>query len=294
MTKIFLDYDQHGLDRAYDQRAWAANMEDVLAEYATASEQARKRLGRPTIYSYGPTPIERVEVFQTSAPLAPVLIFIHGGAWRRGTAADYSFLAEMFVDAGVNYVAVDFTPVTTVDGDLRAVASQVTRAIAWVGTHAERFGGNPDRVYLAGHSSGAHLAAAAVTADWTELGATKDILKGALLISGMYDLRPVRLSARNSYVRLDDTSEAALSPARHLSGLDVPLIVAWGSKESPEFIRQGQAFVSAGKALAKHIEGIQVNGLNHFEILKTLAQKQSSIGRAALDLIGSKLSSRIP
>lgn len=100
MTKIFLDYDQQGLDRAYDQRAWAANMEHVLAEYATASEQVRQRLGKPAIYSYGPTPIERVEVFPTSAPLAPVLIFIHGGAWRRGTATDYSFLAEMFVGAG--------------------------------------------------------------------------------------------------------------------------------------------------------------------------------------------------
>ena len=125
---------------------------------------------------------------------------------------------------------MDFAPVTAVDGDLRAVASQVTRAIAWVGANAGRLGGDPDRIFLAGHSSGAHLAAAAVTADWTALEAAKDILKGALLVSGIYDLRPVRMSARNSYVRLDDTSEAALSPARHLNGLDVPLIVAWGSK----------------------------------------------------------------
>jgi arylformamidase len=91
-------------------------------------------------------------------------------------------------------------------------------------------------------------------------------------------------------VRLDDASEAALSPIRHLGDLNVPLIVAWGSKESPEFIRQGKAFVSTGKALGKRVKDIQVSELNHFEILQTLAQKQSSIGRAALDLVDPQFS----
>jgi arylformamidase len=289
MTKVFLDYDQQSLDRAYDQKAWAANMEDVLAEYTAASMQVRKRLGEPTIYNYGPTPVERVEVFRATAASAPVQIFLHGGAWRRGTASDYSFLAQTFVDAGAHYVAVDFAPVTAVDGDLNVLTSQVLRAVAWVYANAERFGGDPDRIFVAGHSSGAHLAAVAATADWAALGAPPDILKGGLLVSGMYDLKPVRLSARSSYVRIDDVSEAALSPVRHMDRLSAPLTVAWGSEESPEFIRQGKALVSAGKALGKRIDAIQITGLNHFEVLKTLVQKQSPIGRAALGLIGPYL-----
>jgi arylformamidase len=287
MTKVFLDYDQLGLDRAYDQRMWAPNMEDVLTEYTAASLQTRKRLGEPTIYSYGPTPIERLEVFRARTELAPVQIFIHGGAWRRGAASDYSFLADVFVEAGIHFVAVDFTSVTAAGGDLNVLATQVLRAIAWVSANAGMFGGDSTRLFLAGHSSGAHLAGIAITAEWTTLGAPPDVLKGGVLVSGMYDLKPVRLSARSSYLHLDDVSENALSPIRNLDRLHVPIIVVWGSEESPEFIRQGHTLAAAGKALSKRIDMVQINGVNHFEVLNTLAKKESPVSRAVLSLIKS-------
>jgi arylformamidase len=286
MAKVFLDYDQKSLDRAYDQKAWASNMEDILGEYRIASLRVRKALGEPAIYNYGPTPAERMEVFRANATSAPVQIFVHGGAWRRGAASDYSFLAETFIRSGIHFVAVDFAAVTAVEGDLSVLATQVMRAIAWAYTNAWKFGGDPDQLFLAGHSSGAHLAAVAATADWAASGVPGNILKGGLLVSGMYDLKPVRLSARSSYVKLDDGSEEALSPIRHLDRLQAPLVVAWGSAESPEFIRQGQTFVSAGNALGKQIGGVQIDGLNHFEALNTLVEKQSVIGRSALGLIG--------
>ena len=179
-------------------------------------------------------------------------IFVHGGAWRRGTAAEYAFPAETLIPAGVHYVAIDFASVLNTGGDLRVLASQIQNAVIWIHGHAQRFGGNPDRLYLAGHSLGAHLAACALTADWSALGAPPDILKGGFLASGIYDLQPVRLSARSGYIAFNDDVVNDLSPCRHIDRLSAPLAVAWGSRESPEFIRQARDFAAAAHAAGKN------------------------------------------
>jgi arylformamidase len=287
MAAVFLDYDQAALDAAYDQAVWAPNRDALLAGYAARSAACRERLGPPLRFAYGPTPAEGLELFRAAASPAPVLIFVHGGAWRGGAAADYAFPAELFVAAGVHYAALDFAPAQDIGGDLRVMAAQVQRAILWLHGNAARFGGDPDRLYLAGHSSGAHLAAVAMTADWPSLGAPADILKGGLLASGMYDLRPVRLSARSRYVAFDDEMEARLSPIRHVDRLSAPLGVAWGSRESPEFIRQGRDFAAAATAAGKPVERLVAEGTNHFEMMATLDRADGLLGRAALALIGA-------
>jgi arylformamidase len=285
MTAVFLDYDQSGLDAAYDQTVWASNMETMLKGYASASAKTRERLGAPRRFRYGPTAVEELDVFRAPADKAPTLIFVHGGAWRRGAAADYAFPAETFVAAGVHYVALDFAAVTDVSGDLRVLASQVRRAVAWIHAHAHEFGGDCDWLYLAGHSSGAHLAAVALTTDWNAVGAPAQILKGGVLACGMYDLHPVRLSARSSYVAFDDDTEAKLSAIRHIDRLSAPLVVAWGTNESPEFIRQAREFAAAVKAAGKPVEALVADGCNHFEVMNTFATAEQLLGRAALNLI---------
>ena len=285
MAAVFLDYDQAALDAAYDQAVWAPNREAVLAGYVSASAQCRARLGVPLRFAYGPTPVERLDVFRAAGDAAPVLVYVHGGAWRAGTAAVYAFPAATFVSAGVHYVALDFAAVQDVNGDLGVMASQVQRAVVWVHDNAARFGGDPARLYLAGHSSGAHLAAVALTADWPALGAPPDILKGGLVASGMYDLHPVRLSARSRYVAFDDEMVELLSPIRHIDRLSAPLTVAWGTKELPEFMRQGAAFAAAVKAVGKPVETVVAEGANHFEIMATIGHAEGALGRAALALI---------
>jgi len=288
MTAVFLDYDQSRLDAAYDQTVWASNMQTLLAGYASASAKTRERLGAPRRFRYGPTAVEELDVFRASTHRAPTLIFVHGGAWRRGAAADYAFSAETFVAAGVHYVVLDFAAVTDVGGDLRVLASQVRHAIAWVHGHVHEFGGDSDRLYLAGHSSGAHLAAVALTTDWKAEGAPARILKGGVLACGMYDLHPVRLSKRSSYVTFDDDTEAALSPLRHIEQLSAPLVVAWGTNESPEFIRQGREFTAAAKAAGKSVEALVADGCNHFEVMNTFATAEQLLGRATLNLIKTR------
>jgi arylformamidase len=191
------------------------------------------------------------------------------------------------VHAGAHYVVPDFVDVTRTDGDLRPMVEQVRRAIAWVRRNARSFGGDPERIFLSGHSSGAHLASCALLTDWRrDFDLPADTLKGALLVSGIYDLKPVRLSARSRYVRFDDDVEAALSPQRHLARLNLPLVVAYGTLESPEFQRQSRDFAAAAQAAGKPMQLLVAEGYNHFEITETLANPYGLLGRAALAQMG--------
>jgi len=163
------------------------------------------------------------------------------------------------------------------------MADQVRRAVAWVYKNAASFGGDPNRIYVSGHSSGAHLAGVVLTTDWKkEFGLPSDILKGGLLISGMYDLKPVRLSARSNYVKFDDAMEQALSSQRHLDKLSAPLIVAHGTLETPEFQRQTREFAAAVKAAGKPVELIVCEGYNHFEMAETFGNPYGLTGAAVL------------
>src|SRR5882672_7487160 len=153
--RVWLDLDQKELDDAYDQSVYAPNQLQITGRYATNSEATRARLGAPRRFAYGSTPVEGLDVFTTARPSAPVNVFVHGGAWRGGVAKNYAFPAELFVNAGANFVVLDFSPVQDLGGNLTMMAEQVRRALAWVYRNAKEFGGDASRLYLSGHSSGA-------------------------------------------------------------------------------------------------------------------------------------------
>ena len=280
---VWLDMDQKALDDAYDQAKYAPNIRQVVGRYRTNSALTRAHLGAPKRLSYGATPIEGMDLFATRAANAPINVFLHGGAWRGELAEYYAFPAEMFVHAGAHYISVDYNNVTETNGDLLPMAEQCRRAVAWVYKNAASFGGDPNRIYLSGHSSGAHLGGVVMVTDWEkDFGLPKDVIKGGVLVSGMYDLKPVRLSARSNYVKFTDEAEHALSAQRHLARLNAPVIVAYGSLETPEFQRQSRDFVDAVKNAGKTAELIRGEGYNHFEFIETMANPYGQLGRAAL------------
>jgi len=283
--KVFLDYDQAALDRAYDQTQWAANQQEVIARRVAAGDAVRARLGEPRRLAYGTTPVEQLDLFVTTRPRAPVMVFLHGGAWRAGDARSQAFAAEMFVNAGVHFVAPDFGLV--MDIGLDGMVAQVRRAVAWMAANAASFGGDPTRIYVGGHSSGSHLAANVLVTDWAkDFGLPADLIKGGLCTSGMYDLKPVRLSARSSYVKFDDRIEHELSPIRHLARLRCPVVVAYGTKDSPEFQRQSREWAEALRARGRLHALVVGEGMNHFELPETLADPSSPLGRTVLSLLG--------
>ena len=279
---VWLDMDQQALDDAYDQIVYAPNREQVTQRRIANSVRARAAIGAHERVAYGETAIEVLDIYRTKKASAPVNIFVHGGAWRANRAADYSCLAEPFVRAGAHFVILDFTNVEETGGSLVPMVEQVRRAVAWVYNNAGTFGGDPGRLYLTAHSSGSHLGGCVVTHDWRREGLPSDILKGAALSSGMYDLKPVRLSKRSKYVKFTDEMEQALSAQRHLDKLATPLVLAHGTYETPEFQRQTRDFHAAVKAAGKPVELLVGEGYNHFEMLETLANPFGLLGRAVL------------
>jgi arylformamidase len=261
LTKVFLDYDQKALDDQYEQRVWVPHADEIIRRYGEKSNLVRKKIGEPLVERYGPTPPETLDIYGSGKK---AFVFVHGGAWKRQSSREQAFPAEPIIAAGAAYVALNFANLPSVT--LPEMAGQVCRGIQWVRDNLSK------EVVLFGHSSGGHLGGVALT--------KIPYIKAALLVSGIYDLLPVRLSARNDYVRLDERLEHEYSPIRHTERISCPVTVAWAEKESQDFYRQSKAF--ADKLGAPSIIG---EGLNHFEIVETLADPRSPLGRAALNML---------
>lgn len=231
-----------------------------------ASDAVRTRIGEPRTERYGPAPIETLDIYGQGKK---AFVFVHGGAWKRQSKRENAFAAETIVQVEAAYVALDFALLPSVT--LPEMVAQVCRGIEWVRRHLS------SEIVLCGHSSGSHLAACALTG--------MDGVGNALLVSGIYDLLPVRLSARNQYVRLDEQLEHEYSPIRHAGRIACPVTVAWAEHEAAEFARQSREFSSALKLTGKLTEAMVGKGLNHFEIIETLADPGSALGRAALNML---------
>jgi arylformamidase len=282
---VFLNYDQLELDASYDQAYYEPLIGQVAKRLASNSEAVRARLGAPQRMAYGPTEIEKLEIYRTKAANAPVFVMIHGGSWQTGAAKDYGFPAEVFVNAGAHFVVLDFIDIKTAGGDLGVMADQVRRGIAWVCKNTASFGGDPARVYIGGHSSGGHLCGVALITDWPEFGLPETAVKGGLCMSGMYEMDPVRISWRREFVHFTDRMADAMSAQRHIDKLRAPITVTYGTFETPDFQRQSRDFAAAVKAAGKPVELIEVPNYAHLEMAESLGNPYGPNGRAALALM---------
>lgn len=278
----------HDLEVAYDQAKWAPNMQEVLTRYRVSSEATRRAIGEPTRISYGSKDEESLDLYRADEQHAPVVIFVHGGGWRGGTAKEYGFPAEMLLAAGIHFIALDFSSILDTKGDLAALVEQTRSAIALIWRTCSSFGGDAKRLYVVGHSSGAHLAAMALSTHWAAYGLPENPIKGGVLISGIYDLGPLRQTSRSKYVHIDDRIERQLSPIHHVASLTSPLLLYVGSKESPEFQRQAQDYAKAAAQVGNPIEVNVAEAYNHFEIAETLGNPYGLLGRHLLRFVNAR------
>ncbi|WP_378942094.1 alpha/beta hydrolase [Mesorhizobium sp. ANAO-SY3R2] len=279
---VFLDYDQARLDLNYNQGAWAPNADEIIAWYRTASLAAHDRL-RCHNLAYGEAPLERIDLFPAREAGAPLVVYVHGGAWRSLDRMDSAYAAEAFVGAGINFAVLDFASIP--NARLPAMVAQVRRSIGWLSRHAAEYGCNADRLFVVGHSSGAHLVAAALTSLCDDGEIAPNTVKGAICASGAYDLEGPMLSARGTYLQLSGEEVQAFGPMRHLSRIDCPMIVAYGDGETDEYRRHAKAFHAGLLDAGKVSELIVAEGQNHFEISTTLAQPDGILFRAAMGLV---------
>jgi arylformamidase len=289
---VWGDLDQEALDNAYDQLVYAPNRDIILGRMRAASDRARENLGVPERVPYGASEYERFDLFRAKGTgsagrgLAPINVFVHGGGWRVGGAAESALNAEALVNAGAHAFILDFMNVDEAGGDLVSMHRQVSGALAFIWNNAAGFGGDRSRFYVSGASSGAHLAACALSTGWREQKLPADFCKGAVLVSGMYDLAPVRLSKRSAYVKFTDEMERDLSPERHIDQINTPIVLVYGSGDTPEFRRQTRDFLGALRNAQKPAEAVFAEGYNHFELIETIANPFGVAGRVRLKQMG--------
>jgi arylformamidase len=279
---VYLDYDQAALDAAYDQTVYASNRDQLYRRWDALSAGVRARLGEPLRFAYGTSDAEHIEVFRTAQPHAPIVAYVHGGAWRRNPASRFAFVAEQFVAAGAHVALIEFADIETLGGQLTPMVDQVRSAIAWLARNAARLDADPARIIVVGHSSGAHLTGCLLVTDWTGYDVPSSVIAGAVCCSGMYDLVPVSLSKRSAYVRFDAAMIDALSAIRRIECITTPVTIVYGTEESPEFQRQNRAFAAALEDAGKPVDLLVGEGYNHFELVETLANPYGLLGAATL------------
>ncbi len=284
---VYGAYAQQELDNQYNQNYWVPDPEPHTQRGRAMNAWARENLEARRDVAYGGRQEECLDIYLSEKTPAPVRVFFHGGAWLHNTKEDAAYAAKMHVEAGALFVAVNF--VKADQAPLDEIIRQSRAALAWVHGNIAAFGGDPERILIAGHSSGSHQGGLVLCADWSPWGLPDDVIKGAALTSGIYDLHPVRLSARNDYLHLDEEAALRNSALHHIPGRGCPLIIAHAEKDSDEFRRQSRAFAAAWVEHGYPLKFIPLAGFNHFSITGEIGDPQSPLGGALVDQVRALL-----
>jgi arylformamidase len=284
---IYLTYDRAALDLQYNNQLRVPDFADHVARWQKESARVGAALPGERDVAFGPSADEVLDIYtpaRAGRP-APVQVYYHGGYWRSFKAADFAFVAERLTEAGVLVVVVNYALVPSVR--IGELVRQCRAALVWVHANIARYGGDPNRIFVSGHSAGGHLVAAmAAMAPPAGEPDTRALLQGGVALSGLFDLEPIRLCYLNETLQLTPAEAAANSPARHLPATAKPLILSYGADESQEFARHSTEY---GRALADR--GIPcavrpLTGHNHMSICTALADRKSEPTQMILGQMG--------
>jgi arylformamidase len=272
------------LNREYNNRELVPDHGQYFARWAETSARARSTMTCHLDVRYGDMPGETMDIFPARKGDGSCMMFIHGGYWRSLDKKDHSFLAPALVDGGVSLAVVNYDLCPKVS--IEDIVQQMLRASRWLWLHAEEYGMDQDRLYVGGHSAGGHLTAMLMCALWPvfDRQLPKDLWKGGLAISGVYDLRPLlHVDMLQPDLRLDEASALRLSPAFMTPATRAPVMTAVGGNESSEFLRQNALIGERWRAA--FAGDIPMPGAHHFSVLDGLADQKSPLYAGARRLM---------
>ena len=279
MGSIYKNFDQTSLNYQYDNLARSQVSRTYITYCNVQSKRVRNELNGTLNIRYGNNDDEVLDIF-SPADLGdlsrPVQVFIHGGYWRALHKDDASYVAKPIVDAGAISVVINYTLIPIVR--METLVNQCRASLAWVYKHIAKYGGDPDRIYLSGHSAGGHLVAQLMSDTWQQFDdVPENLVKGGVAISGVFDLQPIQLCHLNDELFLTDEEVKTYSPLRHLPDHMSPLVLGYGVLESEEFAHQSGNYADLLKEKGFSCELIPINGHHHMSIMASFGDSDSEV-----------------
>ena len=267
--------DINTLEKEYSPSTCIQNYNELINEYGSKSKIAESATTVIKDISYGKSKEECLDFFPAADKNSPLLVFFHGGYWQLLSKNESTFPAPHFVSSGINFAAINYTlaPQASID----EITEECRRSIIWLFNHADKLGMNPEKIFLLGSSAGAHLAAMSLLTDWDAYQLPSNVIKGATLLSGIYDLRPIVKTYINEPLVLNEQLAEGLSPLFLVQKSTAQIIISWGEHETSEFKRQSIDFSNKWKKMGNTCTIFEEKNTNHFDILFQMENEQSNL-----------------
>ena len=271
---IYKQYDQAALDRQYNNRLQVPGFVTHLDRWESLSRQTEKEYDVAGDIAYGKLARQKLDIYPSLQPFSRTLIFIHGGYWQKFDKSDFQFIAKAFHEHNVTTVIINypFAPGSSFD----EILLSCIEAVRWLYNNIENYHGDPAQLYIAGHSAGAQLAAMLLATNWKQFDLANGVIKGACVISGVFNLMPIRLSYLNQSLRMDTAMALRNSPVLLVPSAKCPLTIVVGDNETDEFLDQSRELYHCWKESIP-AEIVELQGLNHFSILETVLDPTSGL-----------------
>ena len=277
-------YTPEFAERGYNNRAAVPDHPQFLARYAAESEEARARLRHCADLRYGPGALETLDLFLPATTPLGTFVFIHGGYWRALDKSDFSFVAGPFIEQGLAVAVLNYDLCPAVS--IAQIVDQCRRAMVWVARDSAAHGANAGNVVVGGHSAGGHLAAMMFCTDWRAYGLAQAPFVGGVTLSGVHDLAPLVLVSFNADLKLDPTESVRMSPVNFAPTTNAPLLIACGSEETSEFVRQSDLLWEAWPQVRRPAAApMLIADTHHFSVALEYARPDSALTRATIGLL---------
>jgi arylformamidase len=281
MPPIYRHWSREDLDREYNNRARVDDFQAIVDDWNERSRRFRGWAAAHRDLAYGEHPRERLDVFPARKPLAPVQVFFHGGYWQALDKNVFSFVAEGFHKAGFTSVLVNY-PLAP-DDDMDRIVESCRQSVQWVRRHIHTMHGDPEQLFVSGHSAGGHIVAELMATDWKQAfpGSAAVAIRGGISLSGIFDLEPIRLCYLNEVIGMGAEMARRHSPMFMHPVARSPLILAVGARESESYQLQSRELKEIWPSEGCPVTLQVVGGADHFSILEHLVNADSTLFRAA-------------
>ncbi|MDC0983525.1 alpha/beta hydrolase [Candidatus Thioglobus sp.] len=265
------------LEKGYNVRLLVDDFDGLIEKWSKWSEDFRANADSSLNCQYGDGEKDKLDIFRCGKPNAPLFIFIHGGYWQRGDKSIYSFVANSFVNSGIDVALIGYQ--LCPGASMTNIVDKIREAIVWIWNNADEYSISKNRINVSGHSAGGHITGMILATDWKEISKNlpDNLVKTGIPISGLYQLNPIRETTIADALGLDDAESLALSPHFFEPQTQAPILVTLGGGETPEFHWQTDNFVNKWKGFKTSLDYFAEPDVDHFGVVERLANLESQI-----------------